>query len=251
VTERDFRADLGYPFTPTPRRLWTDVRDGVLTIDQYPVVAYLFERANIKILIRRGQTPTLTLDEIARGVRWKAKLDSLRRLLARLRATGRYFDYVVSGNSRTTQVYVFTLRPEAPEPEALMEAVCPPVELTETRADTCNATTPERAVSARSLPSAQRPPVRPVPSPPVNPAKTGATTSESDTRTTSVSVRSTPSTNGSCPPGHTACPPVNEPANPRHEPSSASPPSPPVRPAQRTQRTATDSVTSNRNVLGW
>jgi hypothetical protein len=109
---------LDYGFTPTPRWLLADVASGLITAETYTLLAFLYQRSDTARLAARLPTPTLRLDTIAEAIRWSGKPESLRRRLARMRDLGRYFTYVVDGNSQTTQRYVFMLLPDEPDSAA-------------------------------------------------------------------------------------------------------------------------------------
>jgi hypothetical protein len=107
---------LGYDFVPVPRTVQAAFREGRLSAVEADLLRYLYERADFGPLGRRAETPRLTRERIAEGIHWEGELDSLTRLLHRLRSEG-WFDYRVErgrGKKGGSRVYVFQLLPDPP-----------------------------------------------------------------------------------------------------------------------------------------
>ena len=111
-------SELGYGFTPNPKRLLPAVKAGELAPVDYVIVAFLYDRANLVKLARRHATPVLTLAQIAEGVCWPHTLDALRKRLWRLRAKPeQWFDYAATSGAHSAK-YEFTLHPDPPSSRA-------------------------------------------------------------------------------------------------------------------------------------
>jgi hypothetical protein len=117
------RRKLPYSFTPTPRWVRRDRREGLLTEETYDLISELYDRADTDALIDGAESPTLTLDSIKSAIGYRGDLASLARSLRRLKEAGRYFTFRTVGNSRSAFSYVFQLFSVDPG----LSDPCPPV----------------------------------------------------------------------------------------------------------------------------
>lgn len=103
---------LGFSFTPTPERAIRAVAHGRIDLWDYLLIAFFYERANTTKLIRREETPTLTLRQIRDGVGWRYTDDALSKRIRRLQVRReRWFSYRIEGRDQ----YVLTLHPDQPQ----------------------------------------------------------------------------------------------------------------------------------------
>lgn len=157
------RPKLGYSFTPTPRWVRRDRREGLLAEEAYDLISELYDRADTDALIGGLESPTLTLDVTKTAIGYKHDLDSLAHWLRRLKGTGRYFTFRVVGNSRTGFSYVFrlfTADPGSPVSVRSADTVsvpCPPVIPHDDRAegDRARESCPSVAESCPTVPMEQ------------------------------------------------------------------------------------------------
>ena len=104
---------LGYPSVPVPTRAMQALAAGRLKPDDFALVCFLFCRASFRALERRGESPSLTLTQLAEGIGFLGEQRTLSKRLRRLRdRPERWFSYRVQGGRGR---YVFVLHPDAPE----------------------------------------------------------------------------------------------------------------------------------------
>jgi hypothetical protein len=108
------RRVLGFHFEPVPRIARSARRLGLLSGDQYDLLGFLYGSADFGALAHRRETPRLTLERIAEGIRWVHTNDALSKLLRRT-SDGGWFDYRVERAKGGTYLYLFRLNPEGPQ----------------------------------------------------------------------------------------------------------------------------------------
>lgn len=106
------RAGLGYSFTPIPERATMALRSGDLSPNDYALLAVLYERANVGRLVRREQTPTLSLAQLAEAIGHSGTQDALSKRLRRLAdKPEQWLSWTLEGRHR----YAFVLHPDGPK----------------------------------------------------------------------------------------------------------------------------------------
>jgi hypothetical protein len=233
---------LGYDFVPLPRTVQAARREGRLSTVEYDLLGFLYERADLGPLARRAETPRLTVARIAEEIHWEPELDSLTRLLRRLRSEG-WFSYrteLRKGKQGGVAVYVFTLYPDPASSGVSEDGIAlPEPDSAPAEPNLIRGSDPVRGLSAVSdaTPSAvfatATPPAEPNPAPTAPESVRGFV---ADDEATSSGQEADSSG-------------VSEPATPLPEPDSAPPPEEPVRPPQKDQREA-NPRSEEGNALG-
>lgn len=100
---------LGYPFVPVPRWVADECASGGITLERLGVLLVLFDRANTSRLAARKPTPQMRLQTLADRLRYQGELDSLNKLVRRMRSDG-LLDFDVSGDPHRGYRYEFTLQ---------------------------------------------------------------------------------------------------------------------------------------------
>ena len=80
-------ARVGFPFVPTPQAAKRAMAIGVIDRDDVAILVFLWGESVVQSLLG-ARKATATLEEIAKGVRWKKPADTLYRRLVRLRRGG-------------------------------------------------------------------------------------------------------------------------------------------------------------------
>jgi hypothetical protein len=98
-------TQLGYPLIPLPRRALQALGEGELSCYECLVLIFLYDRG-----ARGRRQATATLGQISEGIGWQKRLDTLSKLIRRLKAK-RWLDYQ-SRPGQNGHRYVFELLPE-------------------------------------------------------------------------------------------------------------------------------------------
>lgn len=108
--------ELGFSFSPVPRRLRVARRARRLSANEYDLLAFLYDRANTDALKEGQETPRLTADQIVEGVPGTGEWATIYKRLQRVRdAPEKWLIWRVRGDRWRGFEYVFTLLPAPPE----------------------------------------------------------------------------------------------------------------------------------------